>query len=55
MPQFNADRGEMDFAYRLGKIYYQGSIYGAPGGAASGGDGASTDTASTAGRCDAAR
>ena len=31
----------MDFAYRLGKIYYQGSIYGAPGGAASGGDGAS--------------
>ena len=41
IPQFNADRGEMDFAYRLGKIYYQGSIYGAPGGAASGGDGAS--------------
>ncbi|EJF57566.1 HCP-like protein [Dichomitus squalens LYAD-421 SS1] len=38
---FNADRGETDFAYRLGKIYYQGSIYGAPGGAASGGDGAS--------------
>ncbi|KAI0753061.1 HCP-like protein [Daedaleopsis nitida] len=39
---FNADRGEIDFAYRLGKIYYQGSIYGAPGGIASGGDGAST-------------
>ena len=39
--QFNADRGEVDFAYRLGKIYYQGSIYGAPGGIASGGDGAS--------------
>ncbi|RPD67627.1 HCP-like protein, partial [Lentinus tigrinus ALCF2SS1-7] len=38
---FNADRGEVDFAYRLGKIYYQGSIYGAPGGIASGGDGAS--------------
>ena len=41
IPQFNADRGEMDFAYRLGKIYYQGSTYGAPGGAACGGDGAS--------------
>ncbi|KAI0665661.1 HCP-like protein [Trametes maxima] len=38
---FNADRGEIDFAYRLGKIFYQGSIYGAPGGVASGGDGAS--------------
>lgn len=39
--QFNADRGEVDYAYRLGKIYYQGSIYSAPGGIASGGDGAS--------------
>ena len=39
--QFNADRGEVDFAYRLGKIFYQGSIYGAVGGIASGGDGAS--------------
>ncbi|KAI0079287.1 HCP-like protein [Panus rudis PR-1116 ss-1] len=38
---FNADRGEVDFAYRLGKIFYQGSIYGMPGGIASGGDGAS--------------
>ncbi|KAM5533642.1 hypothetical protein V8D89_012690 [Ganoderma adspersum] len=38
---FNADRGEVDFAYRLGKIYYQGSIYSVPGGIASGGDGAS--------------
>ncbi|GBE81290.1 HCP-like protein [Sparassis crispa] len=38
---FNADRGETDFAYRLGKIFYQGSIYAAPGGVASGGDGAS--------------
>ncbi|KAI0365575.1 HCP-like protein [Pilatotrama ljubarskyi] len=38
---FNADRGEIDFAYRLGKIFYQGSIYGAHGGIASGGDGAS--------------
>ncbi|OBZ69692.1 Protein sel-1 1 [Grifola frondosa] len=28
-------------AYRLGKIFYQGSIYAAPGGIASGGDGAS--------------
>ncbi|KAH9941922.1 HCP-like protein [Amylocystis lapponica] len=39
---FNADRGETDFAYRLGKIYYTGSIYAAPGGIASGGDGASS-------------
>lgn len=39
--QFNADRGETDFAYRLGKIFYHGSIYTAPGGIASGGDGAS--------------
>lgn len=38
---FNADRGEVDFAYRLGKIFYQGSIYGSLGGIASGGDGAS--------------
>ncbi|PCH35634.1 HCP-like protein [Wolfiporia cocos MD-104 SS10] len=38
---FNADRGEVDFAYRLGKIFYQGSIYALPGGIASGGDGAS--------------
>ncbi|KAI0313018.1 HCP-like protein [Amylostereum chailletii] len=36
---FNADRGETDFAFRLGKIYYAGSIYHAPGGIASGGDG----------------
>ena len=42
--QFNADRGEQDFAYRLGKIYYQGSIYNSPGGIASGGDGASSVT-----------
>ena len=41
MRQFNADRGEVDFAYRLGKIFYQGSIYGSVGGIASGGDGAS--------------
>lgn len=34
--QFNADRGELDFAYRLGKIYYQGSLYATPGGIASG-------------------
>lgn len=39
--QYNADRGEVDFAYRLGKIFYQGSIYGGLGGIASGGDGAS--------------
>ncbi|PFH52111.1 hypothetical protein AMATHDRAFT_74407 [Amanita thiersii Skay4041] len=37
--QFNADRGELDFAYRLGKIYYQGSIYPSPGGIASGSEG----------------
>ncbi|KAJ8462403.1 hypothetical protein ONZ45_g17949 [Pleurotus djamor] len=36
---FNADRGETDFAYRLGKIFYQGSIYGGQGGIASGSDG----------------
>ncbi|RDB24755.1 Protein sel-1 1 [Hypsizygus marmoreus] len=36
---FNADRGETDFAYRLGKIFYQGSIYGCPGGIASGSEG----------------
>ncbi|KZT72333.1 HCP-like protein [Daedalea quercina L-15889] len=38
---FNADRGETDFAFRLGKIFYQGSIYALPGGIASGGEGAS--------------
>src|SRR6266540_2719102 len=37
--QFNADRGEIDFAYRLGKIFYQGSIYASPGGIASGSEG----------------
>lgn len=37
--QFNADRGETDFAYRLGKIFYQGSIYHATGGVASGSEG----------------
>ncbi|KAF7966274.1 hypothetical protein HWV62_39391 [Athelia sp. TMB] len=36
---FNADRGETDFSYRLGKIFYSGSIYPAPGGIASGGEG----------------
>lgn len=41
LTQFNADRGEIDFAYRLGKIFYQGSVYGGAGGIASGGDGAS--------------
>ena len=38
-PKFNADRGEIDFAYRLGKIFYQGSIYATPGGIASGSEG----------------
>lgn len=37
--KFNADRGEIDFAYRLGKIFYQGSIYPSPGGIASGSEG----------------
>lgn len=37
--QFNADRGEIDFAYRLGKIFYQGSIYASVGGIASGSEG----------------
>lgn len=36
---FNADRGETDFAYRLGKIHYQGSLYQSSGGIASGGEG----------------
>ncbi|KAJ3575054.1 hypothetical protein NP233_g1348 [Leucocoprinus birnbaumii] len=36
---FNADRGEVDYAYRLGKIYYQGSLYATPGGIASGSEG----------------
>lgn len=36
---FNADRGEIDFAYRLGKIFYQGSIYASSGGIASGSEG----------------
>ncbi|KAI0272118.1 hypothetical protein BGY98DRAFT_1002630 [Russula aff. rugulosa BPL654] len=36
---FNADRGETDFAFRLGKIFYHGSIYHATGGIASGGEG----------------
>jgi SEL1 protein len=36
---FNANRGETGFAYRLGKIYYQGSIYAAPGGISSGSEG----------------
>lgn len=36
---FNADRGEKDFAYKLGKIYYQGSIYSSMGGIASGSEG----------------
>lgn len=39
MVKFNADRGEIDFAYRLGKIFYQGSIYSTPGGIASGSEG----------------
>jgi SEL1 protein len=37
--QFHADREEVEYAFRLGKIYYQGSIYSPPGGIASGGEG----------------
>ncbi|KAG8930161.1 ERAD-associated protein [Tulasnella sp. 418] len=37
--QYHADRGQVDFAYRLGKIYYHGSVYAVPGGAASGAEG----------------
>ncbi|KAJ7928457.1 hypothetical protein B0H13DRAFT_1967359 [Mycena leptocephala] len=36
---FNADRREIEFAYRLGKIFYQGSIYSSRGGIASGSEG----------------
>ncbi|EEB92773.1 hypothetical protein MPER_08671, partial [Moniliophthora perniciosa FA553] len=36
---FNADRGEVDYAFRLAKVYYQGSIYSSPGGIASGSEG----------------
>ncbi|KAG0699377.1 hypothetical protein DFH29DRAFT_833834 [Suillus ampliporus] len=36
---FNADRGETDFAFKLGKIYYQGSIYASAGGIGSGSEG----------------
>ncbi|KZT23519.1 HCP-like protein [Neolentinus lepideus HHB14362 ss-1] len=39
---FNADRGETDFAYRLGKIFYQGSLYASFGGIASGSEGVGT-------------
>ncbi|KAG2015685.1 MMS2 [Coprinopsis cinerea AmutBmut pab1-1] len=39
---FNADRGEIDFAYRLGKIFYQGSIYASAGGISSGSEGVGT-------------
>ncbi|KAF8201015.1 hypothetical protein BJ912DRAFT_1054465 [Pholiota molesta] len=36
---FNAERGEIEFAFRLGKIFYQGSIYPSAGGIASGSEG----------------
>ncbi|KAH8828214.1 hypothetical protein DL96DRAFT_1797951 [Flagelloscypha sp. PMI_526] len=36
---FNGNRGAVEYLYRLGKIYYHGSIYTAPGGVASGGEG----------------
>ncbi|KAG8898720.1 ERAD-associated protein [Tulasnella sp. 408] len=37
--QYHADRGGVEYSYRIGKIYYHGSIYWAPGGAASGAEG----------------
>lgn len=37
--KFMSDRGETDFAYRLAKIFYQGSIYAVSGGIASGAEG----------------
>lgn len=37
--QFHADRDEVESSFKLGKIYYQGSIYNAPGGIASGAEG----------------
>ncbi|KAJ6611281.1 HCP-like protein [Mycena sp. CBHHK59/15] len=36
---FNADRREIEFAYRLGKIFYQGSLYPSRGGIGSGSEG----------------
>ncbi|KAJ7287246.1 hypothetical protein C8J57DRAFT_1167285 [Mycena rebaudengoi] len=36
---FNADRRDIEFAYRLGKIFYQGSIYSSRGGVSSGSEG----------------
>lgn len=38
---FNADRNDLDFAYRLGKIFYQGSIYSSSsiGGISAGSEG----------------
>ncbi|KAJ7818213.1 hypothetical protein B0H14DRAFT_2840413 [Mycena olivaceomarginata] len=36
---FNADRREIEFAYRLGRIFYQGSIYSSKGGIGSGSEG----------------
>lgn len=37
--QYHADRGGVEYSYRIGKIYYHGSIYWAHGGAASGAEG----------------
>lgn len=36
---FSADRGDQDFALRLGKVFYHGSLYAARGGIASGSEG----------------
>jgi SEL1 protein len=41
LPQYNADRNNLYSIYRLGRIYYQGSIYAASGGIASGSEGVS--------------
>lgn len=39
MFQFHADRGDVEAAYRLGKIYYHGGMYNTPGGISAGVEG----------------
>ncbi|KAG8796915.1 ERAD-associated protein, partial [Serendipita sp. 400] len=40
--RFHADRGDMEAAYRLGKIYYHGGMYNTPGGISAGVEGVAT-------------
>ncbi|KAG8784254.1 ERAD-associated protein, partial [Serendipita sp. 398] len=42
--RFHADRGDMEAAYRLGKIYYHGGMYNTPGGISAGVEGVATVT-----------